>query len=416
MAAEMLAKTPAEVDAMNPKERQQYESSLVNTTKLISASIAAAAGLDPHAAALASANAVENNHLRMSDLQKKFEACGNDTQCLGKNTNELIAKSSENRNKALDQCQDKNECYSAITSVTNDRNELQAYRASLVRSLIKEDDPVKTEALNQQLKNTDKNIASANDVLLELNLIKGDPYVNLVSNANKQAIGEALVLGDEGGALGVQAIRGVNNTIRQRSSTNNTADNTTVKAGGNEGGASGGGSGGNKPPMTSDQSSPQPSTPDFSQKPTQGTGYKEPTMTDRSGNTIPAAVPTGTSPLNQTTLNTSGGTANTATGAKLVDDLAANMSKPTVTDAALANVINQQYRPGATVGIGSTADAVRHELATGELVGGRSHTQKAQNDSAFLQKWLDSNPDASFSDRSAAHNVLRDLQNALGGK
>jgi filamentous hemagglutinin len=44
------------------------------------------------------------------------------------------------------------------------------------------------------------------------------------------------------------------------------------------------------------------------------------------------------------------------------------------------------------------------------------HTQKAQDYSVALQKWLDSNSNAPFSDRSAAQNVLRDLQNALKGK
>ncbi len=74
------------------------------------------------------------------------------------------------------------------------------------------------------------------------------------------------------------------------------------------------------------------------------------------------------------------------------------------------------YRDGAEIGTGSTADAVRYEIQTGEPVGGVFHTQKAQDYSIALQKWLDANPNASFGDRSAAQNVLRDLQNALKGK
>lgn len=74
------------------------------------------------------------------------------------------------------------------------------------------------------------------------------------------------------------------------------------------------------------------------------------------------------------------------------------------------------YRDGAKIGSGSTADAVRYELATGQPVGGVWHTQKAQDYSKALSSWVERNPNASFSDRSAATNVLRDLQNALRGK
>ncbi|NAU00634.1 type IV secretion protein Rhs [Escherichia coli] len=74
------------------------------------------------------------------------------------------------------------------------------------------------------------------------------------------------------------------------------------------------------------------------------------------------------------------------------------------------------YRPNAKVGSGSTADAVRYELATGEKVGGRGHVLKAQDYTRALQDWLDKNPTASPGDRAAAENVLQDLQNALGGK
>lgn len=74
------------------------------------------------------------------------------------------------------------------------------------------------------------------------------------------------------------------------------------------------------------------------------------------------------------------------------------------------------YRDGAKIGTGSTADAVRYENQTGSAVGGVYHSQKAQDYSTALQRWLDGNPGASFSDRSAAQNVLKDLQNALKGK
>ncbi|CNC72618.1 TPA: hypothetical protein ACQQX6_001341 [Yersinia enterocolitica] len=60
-----------------------------------------------------------------------------------------------------------------------------------------------------------------------------------------------------------------------------------------------------------------------------------------------------------------------------VDSLRATMEKPNVKDGNLKNIIDDLYRPNAKVGSGSTADAVRYELATGEKVGGRGHVEKA---------------------------------------
>lgn len=99
-----------------------------------------------------------------------------------------------------------------------------------------------------------------------------------------------------------------------------------------------------------------------------------------------------------------------------VDSLRASMEKPNVKDGNLKNIIDDLYRPNAKVGSGSTADAVRYELATGEKVGGRGHVEKAQTYSKALQDWLNKNPQASSSDRAAAENVLKDMQNALKGK
>ncbi|WP_326489999.1 hemagglutinin repeat-containing protein, partial [Pectobacterium versatile] len=99
-----------------------------------------------------------------------------------------------------------------------------------------------------------------------------------------------------------------------------------------------------------------------------------------------------------------------------LDSLRASMEKPNVKDDNLKNIINDLYRPNAKVGSGSTADAVRYELATGEKVGGRGHVEKAQTYSKALQDWLNKNPQASSSDRAVAENVLKDMQNALKGK
>jgi len=53
------------------------------------------------------------------------------------------------------------------------------------------------------------------------------------------------------------------------------------------------------------------------------------------------------------------------------------MEKPAVSDKVLSSMVDKLDRPNATVGSGSTAAAVRQELATGQLVGGAFHSQKA---------------------------------------
>ncbi len=90
------------------------------------------------------------------------------------------------------------------------------------------------------------------------------------------------------------------------------------------------------------------------------------------------------------------------------------MSKPSVDDPELQKITDSLYRPNAQIGSGSTADAIRHERATGEAVGGRFHKQKGEDSIRALEKWLDKNPTASPGDRAAAENVILDLQNSLG--
>ena len=70
----------------------------------------------------------------------------------------------------------------------------------------------------------------------------------------------------------------------------------------------------------------------------------------------------------------------------------------------------------AKIGSGSTAAAVRQELASGQPVGSVYHSQKAQDNIVALQKSLDKNPTASPGDRAAAENIIRDMTNALGGQ
>jgi hypothetical protein len=82
------------------------------------------------------------------------------------------------------------------------------------------------------------------------------------------------------------------------------------------------------------------------------------------------------------------------------------MSKPSVEDAQLQNLMNGLYRPNAKISSGSTADAIRHELATGEAVGGRLHLQKGADSIRALEKWLGNNPNARPGDRAAAEDVI----------
>jgi len=111
----------------------------------------------------------------------------------------------------------------------------------------------------------------------------------------------------------------------------------------------------------------------------------------------------------------SSGAENAASFAKYKDALRAAMSKAAVSNPELESMMGNLYREGATVGSGSTAAAVRQELATGASVGGRLHSQKAGDAVVFLRRWLARNPAASAGDRAAAEDVIRDLENALHG-
>jgi hypothetical protein len=91
-----------------------------------------------------------------------------------------------------------------------------------------------------------------------------------------------------------------------------------------------------------------------------------------------------------------------------------SMPKPEVNDKKLFEIIDDNYRPNAKVGSGSTADALRHEKLTGNPVGGKMHGIKAREQVTRIQKWLDKNPNAVTSDKSAAEKVMLDLMEALG--
>ena len=93
-----------------------------------------------------------------------------------------------------------------------------------------------------------------------------------------------------------------------------------------------------------------------------------------------------------------------------------NMEKPKVHDQELKELVDELYKPGSEVGSGSTADALRHEKLTGELVGGKDHLQKSLDRVNQLEKWIRNHENTtriSAQDKQTAKNLLKDLRNAL---
>lgn len=87
---------------------------------------------------------------------------------------------------------------------------------------------------------------------------------------------------------------------------------------------------------------------------------------------------------------------------------------PRVSDPELQRELNQLYRPGADIGNGGTADALRYEMDTGRLLSKAGHGQKARERAARLKTWLDRHPEASR-DRAIALREWNDLIQALAG-
>ena len=82
------------------------------------------------------------------------------------------------------------------------------------------------------------------------------------------------------------------------------------------------------------------------------------------------------------------------------------------TNQKLKNCINEIYRPGGATGDGGLADAIRHEITAGELVGGKSHIQKGIERIKNLENIIaKQNLDAT--DLKIANELLSDLKNAL---
>lgn len=83
-----------------------------------------------------------------------------------------------------------------------------------------------------------------------------------------------------------------------------------------------------------------------------------------------------------------------------------------VTDEA-RRIVGQLYRPNAETSDGGAADAIREQLRTGEMVGGKDHTQKGCERIHQIERILARNPD--HPDRALLQRLREDLKDALGG-
>ncbi|MBA4689179.1 MAG: hypothetical protein H2184_18790 [Candidatus Galacturonibacter soehngenii] len=92
--------------------------------------------------------------------------------------------------------------------------------------------------------------------------------------------------------------------------------------------------------------------------------------------------------------------------------------KPTVTNEKLKNIVNDLYKGqgGAnTIGNGTTMDAVRNEILTGQPTNGKFHTSKLKDYVNALEKRLRAG-DLNSNDEAVVKALLEDAKNALSGK
>lgn len=87
------------------------------------------------------------------------------------------------------------------------------------------------------------------------------------------------------------------------------------------------------------------------------------------------------------------------------------LSEATTSEAK--RIISELYRPGAEVGDGGTADAIREQLRAGVMVGGKDHARKGRERMRQIENILKRNPD--HPDRELLKKLRDDLNNALGG-
>ena len=85
------------------------------------------------------------------------------------------------------------------------------------------------------------------------------------------------------------------------------------------------------------------------------------------------------------------------------------------TDKKLISRIDKLYRANSKVGNGSTADAIRHELRTGELLSPKGRFQKGIEMRNGLMNDIKSGR-LNEADTAIARGLVKDLQNALSGQ
>lgn len=91
---------------------------------------------------------------------------------------------------------------------------------------------------------------------------------------------------------------------------------------------------------------------------------------------------------------------------------------PKVANPKLASLVSDLYkgaRGPKPIGTGSTADAIRNELATGLPTNGVFHSEKGRQYINALNNWLRKNPNADSYDRLVAESLRMDLESALRG-
>ena len=86
-----------------------------------------------------------------------------------------------------------------------------------------------------------------------------------------------------------------------------------------------------------------------------------------------------------------------------------------VSNPKLRNTIKEIYRPGAKVGDGGLADAIKHEIKTGKLVGGKSHIQKGTERLKNLERIL-KRETLTKQERKIVEELIKELKHTLGGK
>ncbi|MBU1130784.1 hypothetical protein KJ840_01490, partial [Patescibacteria group bacterium] len=91
-----------------------------------------------------------------------------------------------------------------------------------------------------------------------------------------------------------------------------------------------------------------------------------------------------------------------------------SLAKPGVVDKKLSNIVESLYRAGSKIGNGGTADAIRYELKTGELVSGKSHIIKGQQSINALNNWIRNNINSK--EINIARQLINDIKDALNTK